>query len=200
VRKKVDAKCKGWDSLKKDTVLQSVINKSSKRSSSHKQEEQFEGELGSIINEENFRSTKIGFKATNNLQDSEKFKNLEIDMKIGEGGEGEVYKSKPMNGEIYAIKIFKIDTTDENLMNQKIRTIGDEFDMFKTINHKNLVNYLYLDVPDTAEDDKVDVKLIMNYIKGVSLSNLIKKLSSINKTLSHDKIKKITRGVLLALY
>lgn len=121
-------------------------------------------------------------------------------MKIGEGGEGEVYKSKPMNGEIYAIKIFKIDTTDENLMNQKIRTIGDEFDMFKTINHKNLVNYLYLDVPDTAEDDKVDVKLIMNYIKGVSLSNLIKKLSSINKTLSHDKIKKITRGVLLALY
>jgi len=48
-----------------------------------------------------------------------------------------------MNGEIYAIKIFKIDTTDENLMNQKIRTIGDEFDMFKTINHKNLVNYLY---------------------------------------------------------
>jgi len=176
-----------------------VTNKSSKRSS-RKQEEQFEGELGSIINEENFRSTKIGFKATNNLQDSEKFKNLEIDMKIGEGGEGEVYKSKPMNGEIYAIKIFKIDTTDENLMNQKIRTIGDEFDMFKTINHKNLVNYLYLDVPDTAEDDKVDVKLIMNYIKGVSLSNLIKKLSSINKTLSHDKIKKITRGVLLALY
>jgi len=199
VRKKVDAKCKGWDSLKEDTVLQSVTNKSSKRSS-RKQEEQFEGELGSIINEENFRSTKIGFKATNNLQDSEKFKNLEIDMKIGEGGEGEVYKSKPMNGEIYAIKIFKIDTTDENLMNQKIRTIGDEFDMFKTINHKNLVNYLYLDVPDTAEDDKVDVKLIMNYIKGVSLSNLIKKLSSINKTLSHDKIKKITRGVLLALY
>lgn len=199
MRKKVDAKCKGWDSLKEDTVLQSVTNKSSKRSS-RKQEEQFEGELGSIINEENFRSTKIGFKATNNLQDSEKFKNLEIDMKIGEGGEGEVYKSKPMNGEIYAIKIFKIDTTDENLMNQKIRTIGDEFDMFKTINHKNLVNYLYLDVPDTAEDDKVDVKLIMNYIKGVSLSNLIKKLSSINKTLSHDKIKKITRGVLLALY
>jgi len=199
VRKKVDAKCKGWDSLKEDTVLQSVTNKSSKRSS-RKQEEQFEGELGSIINEENFRSTKIGFKATNNLQDSEKFKNLEIDMIIGEGGEGEVYKSKPMNGEIYAIKIFKIDTTDENLMNQKIRTIGDEFDMFKTINHKNLVNYLYLDVPDTAEDDKVDVKLIMNYIKGVSLSNLIKKLSSINKTLSHDKIKKITRGVLLALY
>jgi len=199
VRKKVDAKCKGWDSLKEDTVLQSVTNKSSKRSS-RKQEEQFEGELGSIINEENFRSTKIGFKATNNLEDSEKFKNLEIDMKIGEGGEGEVYKSKPMNGEIYAIKIFKIDTTDENLMNQKIRTIGDEFDMFKTINHKNLVNYLYLDVPDTAEDDKVDVKLIMNYIKGVSLSNLIKKLSSINKTLSHDKIKKITRGVLLALY
>jgi len=142
VRKKVDAKCKGWDSLKEDTVLQSVTNKSSKRSS-RKQEEQFEGELGSIINEENFRSTKIGFKATNNLQDSEKFKNLEIDMKIGEGGEGEVYKSKPMNGEIYAIKIFKIDTTDENLMNQKIRTIGDEFDMFKTINHKNLVNYLY---------------------------------------------------------
>lgn len=199
MRKKVDAKCKGWDSLKEDTVLQSVTNKSSKRSS-RKQEEQFEGELGSIINEENFRSTKIGFKATNNLEDSEKFKNLEIDMKIGEGGEGEVYKSKPMNGEIYAIKIFKIDTTDENLMNQKIRTIGDEFDMFKTINHKNLVNYLYLDVPDTAEDDKVDVKLIMNYIKGVSLSNLIKKLSSINKTLSHDKIKKITRGVLLALY
>ena len=80
-------------------MLQSVTNKSSKRSS-RKQEEQFEGELGSIINEENFRSTKIGIKATNNLQDSEKFKNLVIDMKIGEGGEGEVYKSKPLNGDI----------------------------------------------------------------------------------------------------
>ena len=33
VRKKVDAKCKGWDSLKEDTVLQSLTNKSSKRSS-----------------------------------------------------------------------------------------------------------------------------------------------------------------------
>lgn len=144
-----------------DDILKSVTRKSTNRKS-RKHEEEFEGELGSIINEENFRSTKIGFKATNNREYSEKFKNLEIDMKIGEGGEGEVYKSKPLNGEIYAIKIFKIDTTDEKLMNHKIKTIGDEFDMFKIINHKNLVNYLYLDVPDTAEDDKVDVKLIMN--------------------------------------
>lgn len=124
--------------MKEDTVLQSSTN--TKKKSQRHQEEQFEGELGSIINEEAFRSTKIGFKATNYREQSEKFKNLEIDVKIGEGGEGEVYKSKPLNGEIFAIKIFKIDTTDEKLMNHKIKTIGDEFDMFKIINNKNLVN------------------------------------------------------------
>jgi len=47
-------------------------------------------------------------------------------------------------------------------MNHKIMTIGEEFDIFKAINHKNLVNYLYLDVPVIAEDDEVFVKLIMN--------------------------------------
>lgn len=88
VQKQVDAKCKGWKDLKNDDddILNS--NTISKRSS-RKQEEQFEGELGSIINEEAFRSTRIGFKATNK-REFDKFKLLEIDSKIGEGGEGEV--------------------------------------------------------------------------------------------------------------
>jgi len=141
VRKKVDIKCKGWGKMKNtDDELMNSITISKK--SSKKQDEQFEGELGSIINEEAFRSTKIGFKATNKREFDVKFKNLEIDIKIGEGGEGEVYKSKPLNGEVFAIKIFKIDTTDEKLMNHKIKTIGDEFDMFKIVNNKHLVSYL----------------------------------------------------------
>lgn len=89
VRKKVDIKCKGWGKIKNtdDELMNSItIDKKT----SKKQDEQFEGELGSIINEEAFRSTKIGFKATNKREFDVKFKNLEIDIKIGEGGEGEV--------------------------------------------------------------------------------------------------------------
>lgn len=39
----------------------------------------------------------------------------------------------------------------------------------------------------------------MDYIRGVSLSALIKKLNSIEKQLSKEKIIKISRGVLNAL-
>jgi len=39
----------------------------------------------------------------------------------------------------------------------------------------------------------------MSYVKGVSLSNLLKKLNSIDKRLSMDKVKKISKNILSAL-
>jgi len=107
VRKKVDAKCKGWDHMPNDEI-EDILNSQTdhakskntkkkgsrnttfRKKSTEENFEEFEGELGSIINEETFRSTKIGFRATNKREFSEKFKNIEIDTKIGEGGEGEV--------------------------------------------------------------------------------------------------------------
>ena len=45
----------------------------------------------------------------------------------------------------------------------------------------------------------MDIKLIMSYIKGVSLSQLIKKLNSINKPLSKHKLKHISYQILEAI-
>lgn len=82
-------------------------------------------------------------------------------------------------------------------MNHKIREIIKEYEMMKNLGkHPNLINQLQLDVPEVVEGENVEIKLIMNQIKGVSLSNLLKKLGSISKTLALDKTIKITKSIL----
>lgn len=47
--------------------------------------------------------------------------------------------------------------------------------------------------------DHIELKLVMNYIRGVSLGNLVKKLESIEQQLALNRVVKVTRHVLLAL-
>lgn len=61
---------------------------------------EFGGDLGSLMSETNsMKSTKISFKANNDDYMTETYQNLKIDFKIGQGGEGMVYKSLPIDDE-----------------------------------------------------------------------------------------------------
>jgi len=54
---------------------------------------EFAGDLDSLMSKDSMRSTRISFKIENDDYMLETFQNLKIDYKIGEGGEGMVYKS-----------------------------------------------------------------------------------------------------------
>jgi len=128
-------------------------------------------------------------------------RNIKLDCKIGEGGEGEVYKSQPIDGIVYAIKLFRLDTNNAKELERRLTKIIKEFQLFKNIHHSHLINYLYLDVPKVIESNRgfVNIKLVMKYVKGVSLSTLIKKLNTINRFLERSKVVGITRNVLHAI-
>lgn len=86
-------------------------------------------------------------------------------------------------------------------MEARLNKIIKEFDLFKNVNHKNLVRYLYLDIPKIIESNRgfVNIILVMDYVKGVTLSTLIRKLNSINRFLERSKVVSISRDVLMAL-
>lgn len=77
----------------------------------------------------------------NTKQEFEKFKGIQIDEKIGYGGEGVIYKSKPLeDDQVYAIKLIKIDTLDDNLLKFTIDRLIKEYVTFKNIKHQNLIS------------------------------------------------------------
>lgn len=71
--------------------------------------------------------------------------------------------------------------------------------MFRALNHVNLIKFYYLDVPDFALNGSIEVKLVMNFVKGVSLSQLINKMNIMNQFLSRIKVQKISIAILNAL-
>jgi len=74
-----------------------------------------------------------------------------------------------------------------------------EFLTFKNIRHEFLVNYHYLQIPEYVDDVYMEVKIIMEYIKGVTLSTLMKKLLFVGTELNEDRIIRISKCVLKAL-
>ena len=116
----------------------------------------------------------------NEIEKIGKYKTLSF---IGKGGSGRVFKAiNTITGQIVAIKQIKISKQNEKLLTSEIN-------FFQSIKHKNILEYI-----EHFEENNY-MNIILNYIEGGSLADIIKK----TKNLSEKLLKKIIYNILKGL-
>lgn len=107
--------------------------------------------------------------------------------KIGEGGMAEVYKAKcNILNRIVAVKILKNEFAEDEEFLMKFK---NEAQAAASLNHPNIVN-----VYDVGQEGKVSY-IVMEYIEGVNLKELIKK----EGRMPEKRALKITKQIAMAL-
>ena len=116
----------------------------------------------------------------NEIESIGKYKTLNF---IGKGGSGRVYKAiNTQTGQIVAIKQIKISKQNQKLLSSEIK-------FFQSIKHENILEY----IEHFQENNYINI--ILNYIEGGSLADIIKKIKKIPENL----LKKIIHKILKAL-
>lgn len=76
----------------------------------------------------------------NSDEETERFKDIKLIDKIGEGGEGVVQRSNCIDGRFYAVKVIKVETSDQVVLKKRISDLMREYLTFKNFEHSNLVS------------------------------------------------------------
>ncbi|MFA6187438.1 MAG: serine/threonine-protein kinase [Phycisphaerae bacterium] len=114
---------------------------------------------------------------------------------INEGGFGAVYKAEK-NGHLYAIKVFR-----EAYVLREFRKHGDnsrikrEIEIMKSVSHPSIVKYVDDFVYDEKEEGGKNYCLVMEFINGKNLRQLLNENGKFNEESALDIFCKILDGV-----
>ncbi len=113
---------------------------------------------------------------------------------LGKGGEGKVYLAySPSRHKHVALKQYEVEISEGS---QLLAVLGREVAVMRQLDHKNVVKCYGLYAPQSSFDNIALCSLILEYIPGGSLSDLIKH----NGSFTPLEIKKITKDVLQGLH
>jgi serine/threonine protein kinase len=77
-----------------------------------------------------------------------------------------------VNGQLIAVKTVKL-SGDSRVIMKEVESLKHEIKLLRQLQHKNIVKYMYSDVCS----DKTGIDIILEYVPGGSIRNLLNKFS-----------------------
>lgn len=120
---------------------------------------------------------------------------LVIEKKIGQGAYASVYRAiEKATGKFVAVKVIKIklDTAD---WHEKLEELEEEISILRRFEHKNIVKYLGSERLLPTNSPEGEVRIIMQYMPGGSLSSILKEYGALSEPIVLKFTKQIVKGL-----
>ncbi len=135
-------------------------------------------------------------ESTSNMFLNQRLERYKIQERIGSGGMARVYKAHDKNlDRIVAVKVLHEHLSEDPTFLQRFQR---EAKLVASFNHPYIVQ-IYDFNTFTGEENRQLAYMVMPYIPGNTLRDLLQALNDQNQTLPHDRVRQIMENLLAAL-